>query len=283
MSDRSDIAYRYDGSFEGLMCCVFESYQCKEIPAAILSPAYVQQTMFGVKEIETDLGRSARVLAAIPGRMGAAVLPFIRHAFLTCLNEKERYILLFVRIGFREGAQVMSMLADDTVDVLTKAVRYLEREAHLFREFVRFSEHNGVLVSEIEPNNIVLPLILPHFCERLPEERFLIHDITHGMALAYEQYHPVILPVEAIELPEPDEEEIAMRTLWQLFYDTVEIKGRHNPKCRMGHMPKRYWRHLTEFDRPFRAMKARSDSPQGFLHTTPLLPDCTVPSLSAIS
>ncbi len=276
MPDRSDIVYRYDGSFEGLMCCVFESYSCKEIPLAIQSPGFAQETLLPVKEIVTDTQRAARVVASIPQRMGREVLPFIQRAFLTCLNDKEHYILLFLRIGFRVGTQVMSMLADDTVDVLTKAVRYLERETHLFREFVRFSEHGGVLVSEIEPNNIVLPLIVQHFCERLPEERFLIHDITHGMALFYEPYRPTILPIEALELPEPDEQELAMRRLWQLFYDTIEVEGRHNPKCRMGHMPKRYWKHLTEFDRPLRTV---CDKPgYSAANSTVLLPDRTVPA-----
>ena len=31
-----EIIYQYDGSFEGLLCCVFESYTKKERPTAIL-------------------------------------------------------------------------------------------------------------------------------------------------------------------------------------------------------------------------------------------------------
>ena len=27
MRERVDIAYRYDGSFDGLMCCVFDSFE----------------------------------------------------------------------------------------------------------------------------------------------------------------------------------------------------------------------------------------------------------------
>lgn len=265
MPDRTDLVYRYDGSFEGLLCCVFESYARKELPAVIVSPACGQQSLLPVREIATVTAHAQRVAAAIPHQIGPEALPFIRKAFLTCLDDKERYILLFLRLGFRNGRRVMSMLADDTVDVLTKAVRYLEREAHLFREFIRFSEHGGVLVSEIEPNNIVLPLIMQHFCERLPEERFLIHDITHGMALSYEPHRPAILPVDALTLSQPDEQELAMRKLWCLFYDTVEVEGRHNPKCRMGHMPKRYWKHLTEFNRPLRTACPKSGDTPGMM------------------
>ena len=250
MLNRTDVVYRYDGSFEGLMCCVFESYEKKELPCSILSPADDQVTLFAVKEIVTDPAKAARVQSAIPKSMGEEVYSFIQRAFLTCLTERERYILQFLRLGFSYGSLVMDMLADDTVDILTKAVRYLEREAHLFKEFIRFSDYSGVLVSEIEPNNVVLPLLVEHFCPRIPEERFLIYDKVLGMALMYEPYEPVIVECDSLELPEEQQKELDTRALWQLFYDTIEVQGRHNERCRMGHMPKRYWKHMTEFNRP---------------------------------
>ena len=45
----------------------------------------------------------------------------------------------------------------------------------------------------------------------------------------------------------PGQEELDFRRLWRQFYDTVAIEGRYNPRCRMTHMPKRYWAHMTEF------------------------------------
>ncbi len=250
MLNRADIVYEYDGSFEGLLCCVFESYLCKEIPADILSPTAAQTTLLPSRLIATNEQKASRVLVSIPRTMGAETLDFVRRAYLTCLEQKELYILLFLQIGYRVGPKVLDMLADDTVHTLVQAVRHLDRETHLLKGFIRFSIINGALLAEIDPKNIVLPLLVQHFCERYPEERFLIYDKTHGMALIYEPYHPAILPLEALELPEPDEEELAFRRLWQLFYDTVEVEGRHNPKCRMSHMPKRYWGNMTEFNRP---------------------------------
>ena len=40
---------------------------------------------------------------------------------------------------------------------------------------------------------------------------------------------------------------MAYRKLWRSFYDTIAIEGRYNPKCRLTHMPKRYWNMMTEF------------------------------------
>ena len=45
----------------------------------------------------------------------------------------------------------------------------------------------------------------------------------------------------------PDETEAKYRLLWKRFYDTIAIRERENPRCRMTHMPKRYWGTMTEF------------------------------------
>jgi probable DNA metabolism protein len=144
----------------------------------------------------------------------------------------------------------MNMLADETVQAMCRAVEFLNREAHLLKGFLRFSEFNGALAAEIEPKNFVLPLLAPHFRTRFPEERFLIFDRTHSAALIYRPHRMEILPAEGVQLPDPDEREKEMRALWRLYYRTVEVKGRHNPVCRRNHMPKRYWNCMTEFCEP---------------------------------
>lgn len=247
MNHRSNPVYRYDGSFDGLLCCVFESYEQKEIPADVIAPDTPQAMLFPVKDIPTDMEKANRVLTSIPKKIGSAALDFVRHAFLTCLAHKELYILLFLRKGYRCGPAVMSMLTDDTVNALWKAVRHLNKESDLLRGFLRFSLFNNILVAEMEPKNYVLPLLLRHFCARYPEEHFLIYDRTHGMALVYRPYQSAVIPIGDLELPEPDAEEQSFRELWRLFYDTIEVQGRHNPRCRMSHMPKRYWKYMTEF------------------------------------
>lgn len=247
MVGREELIYEYDGSFEGLLCCVFESYYLKEIPINILSPESEAISLFPIKRIITDQQKAERVLASIPGRMGRETLEFVQHAFLTCLEQKELQILLFLRLGYRYGPAVMNMLTNDVVDALFKAVTHLQRESHLLCGFARFSVFNGALAAEIEPKNCVLPLLRQHFCERFPDERFLIHDKTHGMALIYEPYRSAIIPIMNLELPEPDAEELAFRELWQQFYQSISIKERYNPRLRMSHMPKRYWKYLTEF------------------------------------
>lgn len=248
MHTQSHFVYRYDGSFDGLLCCIFESYEKKEIPVDIVLPNAPQNLLFTDKTIHTDPDKANRVLKSIPQKLGPDALEFVRHAFLTCILQKELHILLFLRLGYTRGPSVMNMLTNDTVNTLFKAVKHLERESHLLKGFLRFSIFNNVLVGEIEPKNFVLPLLKQHFCERYPEERFLIHDKTHGMGLIYQPHQSAVIPIESLELPEADAAEETFRNLWHLFYHTVAIKDRYNPKCRMTHMPKRYWAYMTEFN-----------------------------------
>ena len=241
------VVYCYDGSFEGLLCCVFESYEKNEMPADVLPEDGQLPLLLNTRVIETRTDRAGRVQKSIPKQMGYTALDFVRRAFLTNLPDKELLILKFLRLGYRHGKSVLNRLTDETVHVLTVAVRHLNHEAHLFQGFVRFSETSGVLTAQIEPKNIVLPLLARPFAERYPGERFLIYDKTHGMVLLHQDHKVHICAAEAFEQPQPDEEELKFRELWRIFYKTIEIKERHNPRCRMSHMPKRYWSCMTEF------------------------------------
>ncbi|MCI1945877.1 TIGR03915 family putative DNA repair protein [Clostridium luticellarii] len=249
MIKKSNLIYKYDGSFEGLMCCVFESYYRKEIPMDIVSSAQFQTTFFPVKEIVTDFEKSTRVISSIPEKIGKSALELLKSAFLTCMSRKEMYMLMFLRRGYHYGPSVMNMLGDDVVNKVLKAVRYLKNESHLLKGFLRFSIFNNVLVSQIEPQNCVLPLIAGHFCQRYAEEHFLIHDRTHDMALVYRPHKYSFIPMASLQMAEPDGDEKYFRKLWGMFYNTIEIKNRRNLKCRSSNMPKHYWKYMTEFQK----------------------------------
>lgn len=56
----TDVAYCYDGSFAGFLCCVFESYARREIPAEVCPPEEGQLNFFGARDIPTDPQRARR-------------------------------------------------------------------------------------------------------------------------------------------------------------------------------------------------------------------------------
>lgn len=241
------VTYRYDGSFEGFLCCVFESYAARELPAAIVGPDVPELSLFDVKEIPTDEKRAARVARSIPARISRAADELLRHAFLTCLPEKELIMLRFLRQGYHYGGRLLSFAGNEEVWRLTEAVKKMLHEAHLLKGFIRFSDQKGVLVTTVGPKNFVLPFLARHFATRFPEEHILIYDEKHHAALVYRPYESAVIPMDDFRAAPPDQEERKFRAMWRSFYDAVEIRPRHNEKCRMTLMPKRYWKYMTEF------------------------------------
>ncbi|MCR4772260.1 MAG: TIGR03915 family putative DNA repair protein [Oscillospiraceae bacterium] len=249
MSDRTAVIYVYDGSFDGLMCCVWESLRRGERPEEILLPDELQETLFPTVFIETDNGLSKKMISRIRERTGARTLAFIKRVFLTCMERRETAILDFVSKSFARGKSLLGELTSEDVAHMIKAVRNLNNEAELLKGFVRFSDMGGVLVSVIKPVNHVLPLLARYFCDRFPDERLAIYDEGRGELLMCGEGKSRIGYTDELRLDAASAEEKNYRALWQSFYETAAIKERYNPRCRSGHMPKRYWAYMTEFCR----------------------------------
>ena len=243
----TQVSYCYDGSFAGFLTCVFESYVHREAPAAFSTPTDPRLSLWPERNVETDEDHAKRVYASLANKISPAARQLVVRGFLTCLPDREFHLWRFIQYGYTRGSAVTADLTDSRVLTLYRAVRHLEGEAHLLKGFLRFSEQEGVLIGEIEPKNRVLPLLRPHFCTRYAGEAFLIYDRTHREALFHRPGDWAIVPLEDFRAAAPGEEERAYRALWRRFYDTIAIEGRYNPKCRMTHMPKRYWGTMTEF------------------------------------
>lgn len=247
----SDNSYAYDGSFDGLLTGVFESYERKEKLVDFRPAADPQYVLFGSRLVETDPDKANRVYSAVGTKISPAAQELIRLGFLTCAPDKELLIYRFLRLGFEYGGAVMNMLTENTVHRLNKAVKHLKTESHALTGFVRFSVYGDTLAAVIEPKNWVLPVLAPHFCNRYAHEYFMIYDQTHKQALLHRpdlgpRERVAILETDELNLPDANEEELAYRRLWRQYYNTAAIKERANPRAQASHMPKRYWAHLTE-------------------------------------
>ena len=82
-----EILYFYDGSFEGFLSCVFESYAHHERPTAIESDEV--PTLFASRWVETEVPHAQRVLRKLHA-VSPWGLELVRRGFLTCLEERER-------------------------------------------------------------------------------------------------------------------------------------------------------------------------------------------------
>ena len=57
----TEMIYEYDGSFEGFLTCIFESYAQKEVLTAISCGEDIPFTLFPVRTVLTDRDHAARV------------------------------------------------------------------------------------------------------------------------------------------------------------------------------------------------------------------------------
>ena len=94
----TDTAYCYDGSFAGFLCCVFESYARKEIPAEVCPPEEGQLNFFGTRQIFTDEQHARRVAAGLD-RLGREVKDRVTTGFLCTDPGKDLTLLRLLCAG----------------------------------------------------------------------------------------------------------------------------------------------------------------------------------------
>ena len=79
----ADVVYLYDGSFEGFLCCVFESFAQHELPFAVWTPERETATLYPVKEIPTDRAKARRVFASFRAKLGEETESLVTRDFLS--------------------------------------------------------------------------------------------------------------------------------------------------------------------------------------------------------
>ncbi len=238
MQARDDVIFLYDGSYDGLLCAVFRCYTDGILPYRITD---TRDTMLEYRTVETDPDKAARVARGVRNTIGAQAERMMRRAYLSDFDDRGAAVARFVVFGMQHGAATMKMLAQPCVHRLHAISRAVANEAHRNIEFLRFSEINGALVSVIRPTHNVLPLIAQHFVERFPNERLFLYDKVHKIAFRHEGACDELLRLEGFEPGPIDDNEASYRALWETFYNAIEIRPRHNERCRLNHMPLRFW------------------------------------------
>lgn len=246
MRQRTDVIYVYDGTFDGFLCCVHEYYYSSFNPVEIICEDEIEASLYQFVTIETDPYKAKKVESAIVNKISEYALRFLQECYLSYMQDIELHMLRFVVKGFVKGGEIFRYVSDDDVDYMLKANRHLKKEKHLYLGIIRFYKANDVYISVIKPKNRIIPLIAHHFTQRFANQKFMIYDANNKQALLYEHNRISMVKAESIDLPEMDDDERNMQKLWKLFYDTIAIKERYNPRCRMNFMPKRTWDLLPE-------------------------------------
>lgn len=240
--------YLYDGTWEGFLTIVFNSYSNKTLPQKIFSeadysPNFLDKTLF----IQTDFEKSKRVFTGIEKNIGYDALYNTYYAFLSNEKEKEMYLLKYVCDGFDIGPKINDRI---TISYVFKVMNMKKRalsECHRLKGLLRFQEiGKNLYYASIHPDNNIVEPLGHHFIRRLPTQNFIIHDKTRNICLLYNGKEYQIIDSTHIKIPDISEEEQKYQELWKLFFKTIAISERKNPRCQMQYMPKKYWKDLIE-------------------------------------
>jgi probable DNA metabolism protein len=245
----------YDGSFDGFLTCVFEIYEYKWKDVSIQHHKQFQEGLFSVSEtVITEQQKATRVWKGIKLHSKSAGRQLF-YAFLSEAAGVENLLLKYVQDLFRYRDDISNDFSNPVVLNVSKLVKNVGREKHRMEAFVRFQlTKDNIYFANIEPDFNVLPLIAKHFKNRYADQEWIIYDIRRNYGIHYN-----LKTVQTIELELPKnlklvdtntayfaEEEAAFQQLWKEYFQSTNIKERKNMKLHIQHVPKRYWKYLSE-------------------------------------
>ena len=248
----------FDSTFDGLLSAAAWCFRSQTLPGAIL-PDTEQQPIVDVVTIprENNVRRLFKRHFSEQIGLSAAttVLDTAYHAFLSDEEGIATPIFHFFRFALEKRKDPSGDLADPVVSSVVNAAKRAGRQAHHYLGLLRFrSIRPDLYLADFSPDCHVLPLILPHFCDRLPDQNFVIRDLKRGLAAVHLSDGRVgihileneSLPDSATGLTDhiPDRDDFA--PIWDLYLKRLSIPERCNPALQQSNMPKKYWKYLAE-------------------------------------
>ena len=242
----------YDGSFEGLLCCIYRIYEQKISVYRIQQLTEPMQDMFAdIIQIHTEKAKAERVWSGILRKASQKSVQRIMFSYLAEIRGEEHNIVRYIQYLIDSKKNIEDNLSHPVVQRMEDVVKMVNREKHRMKAFVRFQLlSDGIFYSSIEPDFNVLPLIKDHFKNRYADQQWIIYDIKRNYGLYYN-----ITEVEQISLESSpkkgaenifQEEEALYQELWKSYFKHTNIESRKNTDLHLRHVPKRYWKYLTE-------------------------------------
>ncbi|GAA4315214.1 TIGR03915 family putative DNA repair protein [Pontixanthobacter gangjinensis] len=251
-----EVVLKYDGSFKGFLTCIFQAYEQKLKVVEIVPAGEDQQQLFSqTEEVTTEELKALRVLKALQKKTSKNGFTRIKWAFLSEAPGIEMKLYEVIKYVFASKQEVDKDYSHPAVLYITDIAKQVGREKHRMEAFVRFRlTRDDIYFAIIEPDFNVLPIILKHFRSRYADQKWLIYDIRRKFGLYYNlqdtEYVSMELPEDmGISGANPEyfeEGEIYFQKLWKEYFDSTNIKSRVNMRLHVQHVPKRYWKYLSE-------------------------------------
>jgi len=246
----------YDGTFSGWLSCVFDVYEHGFTDVAISKKERFQANIFGTAHhVVSSEANAKRVWKGLQKKLSSASVHQLYQCWLSELPDIDDTLLSYARYAFASPVCIGKDYSHPAVLAVTQVARKVFRETHRMEAFIRFQlTKDGLYYAIAEPDYNVLPLLVKHFKNRYADQRWMIYDGRRHFGIYYD-----LQTVEQVEVNfEPgtsggksvtalyNEDELLYQQLWQKYFNSVNIAARKNMKLHIQHMPRRYWKYLTE-------------------------------------
>ena len=249
--------YIFDGSLEGLLTAVFECYQRKSpVVKLVTEMHYVPDVFDAGFRVVSDREKGKRVWKGLCKKLEKEWQFRFYKAFLSEQPETYQHLLNFARYIIDQPAGACENFAHPDLLAVSQAAQKVHREKHRMEAFVRFQKTgDGIYYAHIEPDFDVLPLLPQHFQHRYADQRWIIYDLTRKYGLYYDlekteeiefDTAPQMSIVNALPSDLLDPKEQLYTLLWQDYFKSTNIQARKNMRLHVRHVPRRYWKYLSE-------------------------------------
>jgi len=164
-------------------------------------------------------------------------------------------MLHYIRYALSSSENVERDFSNRHILEIEKTVKKVNREKHRMDAFVRFRlTTDGIYFATIAPDFNVLPLNATHFKKRYADQNWLIYDLKRKYGIYYDLKNVKTVQLEISEAINTQKEapnfftleEIQFQKLWGNYFKNSNIASRKNMRLHIKHIPKRYWKYLTE-------------------------------------
>lgn len=237
-----------DGTWEGLLSALFQAEAMRPRAREIWMEPPAQLSFDPPVAVINDKEHAQRVWRAVQKQLGADAQWTCQALFVSSEPTRGTLLMRYLRRAWRIGACVEEDLGNPDVWAALRVRRRVEFEIHRMKGLVRFANAgNDIFYSAIEPDNDILWQLAHYFNDRLGDQRWVLHDVARGKAVLHKpnQQGLAVVPLERPDF-DPMLEDKQFSSMWRTYFKSIAIKERTNPRLQRQHMPRRYWKHLTE-------------------------------------
>ncbi len=252
------LVFFYDKTFEGLLTALFDAYNRKTFPEQLLGIGDIPP-LFLTDEytVISDEEKAARVWAGVEKRISKFACNMLTHVWLSEEQGSDELLFRYIRKTLDSKKSIETNFADADVLQVHQLARKVGHEGHYLKQFIRFQKAaDDIFFAAVSPRYNALPLVIEHFKDRFSDQKWVIYDLKRKYGYYYNLHSCEEMTLENDEhilsgkLDENlmAQDEKMFQELWKGYFKSMTIQERINLKLQRQHMPKRFWKYLTEME-----------------------------------